>query len=112
MKRLILIATALIILVAPTAWAADVVFTLTIPEAYVPRLEAAVENSIDCNVFDENGELVETLGAKACLRRYLINEMKAVIRAYENRIAQEQAQDAYDTMYQDWIDSYENVPVE
>ena len=57
MKKLFL--TILVtILMASTAMAADVVITITIPDAYVTRLQTAVEGGINCNVMDETGQII------------------------------------------------------
>ena len=53
MKRIFLTILALALFI-PAAYGADVVLTITIPDAYVARLQAAVAN-IECTKLDENG---------------------------------------------------------
>ena len=108
-KKLIL-ATAIIFMAFSLVQAADVVITITIPDAYVSRLQAAV-GSICCDVVDENGEVIDTLNSKACLKRKMLNELSDFINKYEERQAKQSAKDAYSSVYQDWLNNYEPVPV-
>ena len=91
--------------------AADVVISITIPDAFVSRLAAAV-GSINCTVVDEAGEVVDTLDPKSCLKRKMLNELGDFINKYEEAQAKQNALDAYNTLYQDWLDNYVPVPVE
>ena len=90
---------------------ADVVISITIPSAYVSRLQAAVEGSIYCDVVDENGIVINTLGPKECLKRKIVNELVDFINRYEEKIAKQLSKDAYNTVYNDWTNSYVPVPV-
>ena len=92
------------------AYGADVEITITIPDAYVARLQAAVEN-IDCNVLDENGEIISTLNPKACLTRKIINELKAFVKMTEERDAVIAAKDAYDTLLEQWLENYDDLGI-
>ena len=55
MKRIFLSTILALALFIPAAYGADVVLTITIPDAYVERLQAAVAN-IECTKLDENGD--------------------------------------------------------
>lgn len=90
---------------------ADVVISITIPDAYVARLQAAVEGSICCDVVDENGIVIDTLGAKACLKRKMVNELVDFINRYEEKIAKQLSKDAYNTVYYNWADNYVPIPI-
>ena len=89
---------------------ADVIISITIKEADVARLQAAV-GSICCDVVDENGIVTETLTPKECLKRKISNELSDFVNTYEEKAAKQSAKDAYNTIYQDWLDTYVPIPV-
>jgi len=110
MKKLFLVIILMAFMV-PSVQAADVVISITIPDAYVARLQAAV-GSLNCTVVDENGEVIDTLDPKSCLKRKMVNELGDFVNKYEEEVAKQTAKDAYNTVYQDWLDNYVPVPVE
>ena len=73
MRKLIL-AIVLVGFIAATAQAADVVITITIPDAHVARVADAVTNGMDC----------EGLSPKVCLKREFIQHIRSLIKSYEN----------------------------
>jgi hypothetical protein len=109
--RKIILAMALVLFMVPSIWAADVTISITIPSAYVSRLAAAV-GSLNCTVVDENGDVVETLNAQACLKRKILNELGDFVNKYEENLAIQSAKDAYNTTMQEWLDNYVPIPVE
>jgi len=71
MKKIIMILLTLIFVGSVSA--ADVTITLTIPDAYVLRLQEAIEHKMNC------GEL----NAKQCLIKRLKGEIRDIVRLYE-----------------------------
>ena len=131
MKRIFLTILALALFI-PMAYGADVEITITIPDAYVARLQAAVAN-IECTqeetiqvevpILDEFGQptgetqmvdqvVTSTLNPKACLTRKIINELKAFVKMTEERDAVIAAKDAYDTLLEQWLENYDDLGVE
>jgi len=111
MKRIIILSIVFMFIVVPV-YAADVIITLTIPDAYVARLQAAVEGSLNCTVVDENGVIIDTLNAKACLTRKIKNELIDFLNRYEEKVIKEAATEAYNAIYQDWLDNYVPIPIQ
>jgi len=135
MKRII-IAIAIVFMMVSTVQAADVIISITIPSAYVPRLQAAVENGVNCQkrvvtptetevpILNEFGEPTgetttvindvttwETLAPKACLIRNIKNELIQIVRTYERQLAEKAAQAEYSIKYHEWSDNYQELEV-
>ena len=106
--RTIFLTILALALFIPMAHGADIEITITIPDAQVSRLEAAV-SSIDCNVYDEAGEITDTLNPKLCLKRRMINDLKRFVKLYEERIIKLTAQQAEDSVLQTWSDTYDDL---
>jgi len=109
MKTIILTILALALFI-PMAYGADVVITITIPDAYVSRLQAAVAN-LNCDVVDEAGEIIDTLNPKACLTRKIVNDLKVFVKMTEELAAKIAARDAYDSYLEQWAESYDELDV-
>jgi hypothetical protein len=63
-------------------------------------------------VVDANGEIVETLNAKDCVRRKMKNELADFINKYEVSVAKQALEADYNAAYQAWVDSYVPVPLQ
>jgi len=110
MKRLFLAVLITLAMAVPVG-AADVTLSITVPDAYVPRLQAAV-GSLNCTVVDENGVVVQTLDPKACLIRKMKNELADFINKYEVSVAKQTLEADYNAAYQAWVESYVPVPLQ
>lgn len=80
MKKLFILLSILGIFIASNCYAADVVITITIPDAYVARVAVAIERELRCP---------DGMGPKACLKAHIINDIKALVKGYESKINQE-----------------------
>jgi len=110
MKRLFL-AMILALAMAVPVGAADVTLSITVPDAYVARLQAAV-GTLNCTVVNDEGVVIQTLDPKACLVRKMKNELADFINKYEVSIAKQTLEADYDAAYQAWVDSYVPVPLQ
>ena len=66
---------------------ADIVITITIPDAHVSRVQAAVQGELHC----------DGANAKVCLKKWLIKHIRTLVKGYENTTNQE----AFNNSYQD-----------
>lgn len=90
MKKLMVLLLVLGALVfAQPGYAADVVITITIPDAYVARLQAAVLARLPC----------DGMGAKACLTALWIEEAKQIIWLHEKDTAINTAEKTFNNGY-------------
>ena len=110
MKKIILTALMSIFLTASSALAADVVISITIPDAYVSRLATAV-GSLNCTVVDANGDITSTLDPKSCLKRKIVNELADFVNKFEEAQAKQSAEDAYNVIYQDYLNTHVEIPI-
>ena len=92
MKKIIAVVVFSLLLISSVASAADVVITITIPDAYVARLQAAIQGKLHC---------AEGMTDKACLVDAIKRQIKNLIMSWER----EQADKAY-------VDSYNETYVE
>lgn len=104
MKRTILALIVTLFIAAP-AMAADVVISITIPDAYVARLQAAV-GSLNCET-DEG-----TLTPKECLKAKMIRELIDFVNRYEEKTATDVAQQAYNEALQEYQATHVPIAVE
>lgn len=70
---------------------ADVVITITIPDAHVSRVQAAIQGELHC----------EGANAKACLKKWLIEHIRTLVKGYENTINQQGFNDVYQDLEAD-----------
>ena len=112
MKKILGMTLFLMLLLATPLLAADVVIEITIRDADVSRLTAAITDGLNCNVVDEHGELVKVLNPEECLKAWLTNHVADLIDKYEERVAKQQGQDAYETFMQNWKANYKPVPIQ
>ena len=77
MKKLLFALVVSVLLVASGVGAADVVITITIPDAYVARVAAAIEGELMCSDGDN---------PKVCLTKHIINDIKMLVKGYERKI--------------------------
>jgi len=107
----VFMAMILALAMAVPVGAADVTLSITVPDAYVARLQAAV-STLNCTVVDENGVITQTLDPKACLIRKMKNELADFINKYEVSVAKQTLEADYNAAYQAWVDSYVPVPLQ
>lgn len=88
MKKLFLGLVFIGAMMSSTVWAADVVISITIPDAYVARVTAAIEGELMCP---------DGVGPKACLTQHIISDIKALIKSYESKVSQETFSQEYVT---------------
>ena len=112
---------------------ADVTITITIPSAYVSRLQDAVVNGVDCQekvvtptempILDAEGQptgetkmvdvvTYKTLNPKVCLIRNIKSSLKQIVKTYERQLAEKTAVQSYNTTYKTWSDTYEELTVD
>ena len=69
----------------PSVLAADVVITITIPDAHVSRVQAAVEGELHC----------DGANAKVCLKQWLIKHIRTLVKGYETTVNHQDFNDNY-----------------
>lgn len=64
---------------------ADIAITITIPDAHVSRVQAAVQGELHC----------DGANAKVCLTKWLISHIKTLVKGYEQTINHQEFEGTY-----------------
>lgn len=88
MKKILALSVFILLTFATSALAADVVITITIPDAAVARVSAMVTADLNCG----------KLNAKECLKKEIVRHIRYLVKTYEAGLIIKQSKDDVDAI--------------